>query len=418
MNTRMTKMKKSANNWAENIYQSPLILLLVALNCLGSVSAQVEVTLEQITRIALENNALNSLNDIQIKKAEYEIKATKERPKTGVFIENEDFRPSDSQGIWKVGLSQELPWPGLNKAKKTYKEQVLETHKLNRAVIEAGIKRDVKMTYYELWYLQDKKNLYQQLDSLYKKLFDAATIRYNVGDVAGLDKISAEVKFFEVQALLNQVARDIESSQQELMLLTASEVSFLAVNTDLEKVESQIDLAPYSHPNLLLQQQNIAVSQSLIEVQKKSNRPEFSARVFSQSYLGLDDPYSGFSFTVAFPMFGSKALKNKVKALQAEVDFQNSTLKWQQMKLDSERETARIRLEKEEIMLNFYENSGLKKADSILSASALSYRSGEISYAELSQFVAQAISIKQNYLDALNMFNQAMIEYQYLLNQI
>ncbi len=68
-------------------------------------------------------------------------------------------------------------------------------------------------------------------------------------------------------------------------------------------------------------------------------------------------------------------------------------------------------------MLDFYEESGLKQAESIISASTLSYRSGEISFAELSQFIAQAISIKENYLDALNLYNQSMIDYQYLANQ-
>lgn len=400
-----------------SLYRTMCLICLLVLFGGRNLYAQERVTFEEISQIAIENNFQNSINDVQIQKAEFELKGAVDVPKTGVFIENEDFRPSDSEGVWKLGISQELPWPGLNKARKNYRKQLLGTYKLSQDAIKAEIKRDVKEAYFELWYLQDKKKLFLQLDSIYKNLFDAATIRYNVGDVAGLDKISAEVKFNEVQVLLKQLEKEMQTQQQQLMLLTNSQTVYLAEERDLIKIENPMALTDGTHPSLLVQQQNIEVSESLIEVQKKSNSPEFSARVFSQSYLGMDDPYSGFSFTVAFPLFGSKSLKNKIKALEADVELQNTTFKWQQMELDTQKEKALLQLEKEEVMLGFYESSGLQQAESIIAASSLSYRSGEISFAELSQFMAQAISIKQNYLDALNLYNQSMIDYQYLINQ-
>ncbi|MBK6622626.1 MAG: hypothetical protein IPG32_17790 [Saprospirales bacterium] len=47
----------------------------------------------------------------------------------------------------------------------------------------------------------------------------------------------------------------------------------------------------------------------------------------------------------------------------------------------------------------------------------MAYRVGEISFSELSQFLAQAIGIRQNRLDALNEYNQAVVEYHYFTNQ-
>lgn len=378
---------------------------------------QERISLEEIIQVSIENNFQNTLNDVQIRKAEFERDGSVEIPKTGIFVENEDFQPGNPEGIWKIGVSQELPWPGINKARKNYREQLITTHKLNREAIKAVIRRDVKKSYYELWYLQDKKRLFLQLDSIYKNMFDAATVRFNVGDVAGLDKISAEVKYKEIQAFLKQVEKDIQAEQQQLMLLSNSDIFYLPEEKIMTKITARESLTDATHPSLLVQQQNIEVSQSMIEVQKNTNKPDFSARVFSQAYLGMDDPFTGFSVTVAFPLFGLKSIKNKVKALEADVELQSTELKWQEMKLDNQKEQALTQLEKEQIMLDFYEESGLKQAESIISAASLSYRSGEISFAELSQFLAQAISIKQNYLDALNLYNQSMIEYQYLANQ-
>ena len=58
----------------------------------GLTQAQQRVSLDEIIQIATESNFQNSLNDVQIRKAELERDGAIEIPKTGVFIENEDFQ--------------------------------------------------------------------------------------------------------------------------------------------------------------------------------------------------------------------------------------------------------------------------------------------------------------------------------------
>ena len=68
-------------------------------------------------------------------------------------------------------------------------------------------------------------------------------------------------------------------------------------------------------------------------------------------------------------------------------------------------------------MLNFYETTGLAQADAIIKAANISYRAGEISFADLSQFLTQAIDIQRNYLEVLNQYNQSAIQANYYLNR-
>jgi len=49
----------------------------------------------------------------------------------------------------------------------------------------------------------------------------------------------------------------------------------------------------------------------------------------------------------------------------------------------------------------------------VICAAELSYKAGEISFAELSQFLTQAIEIQKNYLDVLNQYNQSAIEFSF-----
>lgn len=394
-----------------------LIRIILTILISGFVCAQQRISADELIEIAVSENFQNSINDARIKKAELDRKGVVEFPKTGLFVENEDFSPNEPNGVWKVGLEQEIPWPGLNKARKNYMDQLISVQQMNREAVKAEIIRDIKKSYYELWYLEQKKNLYLRLDSMYSNQFQAANIRYNTGDVPGLDRISAEAKLNENIALKLQIEKEIEILQKRLMLLTNRQELYLPEKGQLPKLEISGLESVGAHPSLLVQQQEIEVSRSLIEVQKQQNHPDFSFRAFSQVYLGEKDPISGFSFGMSFPLFGLRPMKNRNEAIRQEVELKETELNWQKMNLSSMQQQSLTEVDKQKIMIDFYESSGLKDADAIISAATLSYRSGEISFAEMNTFVIQAISIKDKYLESLNLYNQSVIEYNYLINQ-
>ncbi|MES2851201.1 MAG: CusA/CzcA family heavy metal efflux RND transporter, partial [Bacteroidota bacterium] len=120
-----------------------------------------------------KSNLLYDINKQQIERGKAQVNTATALPKTGLFAENEDLRPSDGKGILKIGLSQSIAWPGLYKAqKKLYNEQ-LKYYEANTAAIDIDIKKDVRTVYYQLWYLQDKQLLFARLDSIYTSLSDA-----------------------------------------------------------------------------------------------------------------------------------------------------------------------------------------------------------------------------------------------------
>jgi len=393
------------------------VILLLCLGGITSAHAQQRITIDNAIGIALERNQQLDVNEAEIRSAGLHVKTANEIPKTGVFAENEDLRPSDNVGILKIGVSQAIAWPGLYAARKNYLKEQLKYVALNTPVLSAIIKRDVRTAYYQLWYLQDKQALLQHLDSIYTSLFQAAEVRLKAGDVARLDKISAEAKLRELQAFLEQNKKEMTVQQQQLMMLLNRNEWLLPVSDPLEKLDVALLEKSSSHPLLDLQQQKVNIASSNITVQKNSNRPDFSGRVFSQRLWGANDPFTGFSVMAAFPLFGMKAYRNKVKVATAEREVQEKTLAYQTQQLQTQRTSAITEIEKNLSLLNFYETSGLKQAEEIIHASTLSYRTGEISFAELSQFLSQAIGIRQNYLDVLNQFNQSAIQFNYFTNR-
>lgn len=364
-----------------------------------------------------KNNLQYQVNIEQINKGKIQVNTATVLPKTGLFAENEDMRPSDNKGILKVGVSQSIVWPGLYKAQKNLYKEELKYWQSSTAAIDAEIKRDVRSVYYQLWYLQDKQKLFQRLDSIYRSMNAAAILKVKTGDSPGLDSIAANVRMQELQALLRQINNDISIQQQLMMQFVNSNDKLLPLMIPLEKLSMPGPGNDSVHPVLSLQSQNINIANAGIAVMRNENKPEFSGRFFSQRLWGAKDPVSGFSVSAAFPLFGAGAYKNKVKLAQAELAVQQKQYEYGKRVFTTQQAQAQQEVYRNNSLLAFYESTGLKQAEEIIKASSLAYRAGEISYAEFSQFLAQAIEIQKNYLDNLNAYNQSVIQYYYYVNQ-
>lgn len=364
-----------------------------------------------------KNNLQYQVNEQQINKSASQVKTAGAFPKTGVFAENEDLRPGDNTGILKIGLAQSIAWPGLYKAQKELYNQQLKYFSLNTAVIDATVKKDTRAAYYQLWYLQDKQILFQRLDSIYTSLSQAAKLKVKAGDSPGLDSISANVRLKELEAMLQQVGSDISIQQQTLMQLLNTNEKMLPRLLPLEKLPMPTQDADSAHPALELQKQHFNIANAATSVTKNENKPDFSGRFFSQRLYGLKDPYTGFSVTASFPLFGMGAYRNKVRAAQAEAAVQQKQYEYNRQVFNTRQLQALQEVEKNNSLLSFYETTGLRQAAEIIKAATLAYRAGEISFAELSQFLTQAIDIQRNYLENLNAYNQSVIQYYYFSNK-
>jgi len=398
------------------IVAAGISLLTFAKNAQAQQQPAKRININEAIEIA-KNNLQYDINKLQINRGKAQIKTATALPKTGVFAENEDIRPSDNTGILKIGLSQSIAWPGLYRSQKNLYNEQLKYYQKNTAAIDADIKRDVRTVYYELWYLQDKQQLFHRLDSIYKSLNDAARLKVKTGDSPGLDSISANVRMIELQALLKQIGKEIQIQQRSLMQILNSNEAMLPVMIPLEKLPVAGIETDSIHPVLALQSQNIDIAGAGIAVIRNENKPEFSGRFFSQRLWGAKDPFTGFSVSAVFPLFGAGAYRNKIKVAEAEMAVQQKQYEYKKQVFNTRQFQMEQEVEKTKSMLSFYETSGLKQAEEIIKAASLAYRSGEISFAELSQFLTQAIEIQKSYLENLNAYNQSVIQYNYYINK-
>jgi cobalt-zinc-cadmium resistance protein CzcA len=68
--------------------------------------------------------------------------------------------------------------------------------------------------------------------------------------------------------------------------------------------------------------------------------------------------------------------------------------------------------------LDYYENQALSEAEMIIDQATLSYKAGALDYLEYILSLNRALTIKQNYLDALNDYNQTLIFLEFITGKI
>ena len=245
-----------------------------------------------------KNNLQYEVNNQQLNKGRAQINSATALPKTGVFVENEDFRPSDNVGILKIGVSQSIVWPGLYKAQKNMYSEQLQYHNLGAAAIEAQLKKEVRSVYYQLWYLQDKQRLYQRLDSIYRSQSAAAILKVKTGESPGLDSIAANVRMRELQALMLQVGSEMQIQQQSLMQLLNTKDVLLPEQVPLQKLNLPVVINEGMHPVLALEAQNINIANAEISVVKNENKGRLRVQVMNISgevvkEVQFDKPFAG-----------------------------------------------------------------------------------------------------------------------------
>lgn len=401
------------------IVASLLILIISSVSASAQMKPVSErISFDNIYNKALQNNLQLKASDLQVERSRALGKTGYAIPNTGVFVENEDYTPNDSRGILKIGLSQTLDWPGLYKARRDLLKEQTKSVEYSRLIKAIEIKRDLQSTYYTLWYYQSKQQLWKRLDSIYSSLSKAAVLRVRTGESSGLDSIASQAKSKETNVQLQLLLRDIQTQQEILKKYLNTDTLFLADSSVLTKIKTDyIDTTFASHPLIQLQQQYINIAGAELGVTRQTRRPNFEGRFFSQRLYGMTSPYSGFSVTVGIPIFGSGSYRNTLKAAYVEQRYQESVLDYQKLTLNTEYRQAYQQLQKNKDLLQYYEGTGLVQAESIIKAANLSYRGGEISFAELSQYLTQAIDIQRNYLDVLNEYNQSAIQLNYYLNR-
>ena len=390
--------------------------------------AQQTFSLEQAVQTALQKNQL-------IKSAEYQVEYFRQVKKASTDI-------GKLSAIWMHGqynsiyqdnnltFVQTLPFPTLLGSQvKLGKEEVIGAQKGLRST-QNELAYEVKSVYYQLLYLEALQKLLQSQDSLYSDFSRASSLRYKTGESNLLEKTTAETQWMEVknQSRINEA--DILIAETRLQALLKNETPVVAGDV-LKKRELPMALdsvALSANPQLSYLLQQATISQHVKKVERNRILPDINVGYFSQSLVGIQNingqdqffgggrRFQGFELGLSMPLWiAPQMARAKAAAFNEEIARKNA--EHFQTTLSGAYAQALQEIDKNLASLDYYQSSALKNAELILTQSRLAFTAGQIGYIEYLQSLKNAIAIKSNYLQSLNLYNQSVVKIEFLLGK-
>ena len=404
-------------------------LNLIFLGLLSSSAyAQQSLSLEQAVQTALQKNQL-------IQSAEYQVEYFRQVKKTATDIGKLSAMWMHGQynSIYQdnnLNLVQTLPFPTLLGSQvQLGKEQVIGAQKGLRS-IQNDLAFEVKSVYYQLLYQVELKKLLLSQDTLYSDFSRASSLRFKTGESNLLEKTTAETQWMEVknQSRLNEA--DIQIAETRLQALLKSESRVMASEVlkkrDLPQELDSVSLS--ANPQLNSLRQQAVISQRVKRVERNRILPDISIGYFSQSlvgiqninhqdqYFGAGKRFQGFELGLSIPIWiAPQMARAKAAAFSEEVARKNA--EHFQTTLTGAYAQALQELDKNLSSLDYYQSNALKNAQLILTQARMAFSAGQIGYIEYLQSLRNAITIKSNYLQSLNLYNQSVVKIEFLLGK-
>ncbi|MGO4912531.1 CusA/CzcA family heavy metal efflux RND transporter [Leeuwenhoekiella sp. W20_SRS_FM14] len=386
-----------------------ILLILILMG--GFAQAQEINSFEQVRDLAFKNNAGIKAAGLRSEEANAAIGNAFTFDKTEVYYHfDENNLASNNRPIDVFGVSQTFLFPTVYFAQAKVNKANYNLVATRAELTKIELERSLANSYYTLHYVNEKFQLYKNLDSIYKNFAYAAKRRFELGESNYLEKISAQAKQKEVETLLKQVREELKAA--EINLQRVVQVDTLQLNTPkLEQLTPALDAQSMATANAYYDSKI-----SLAEAQRKFSTqqllPDLTVNYFQGSNDGLNKNLIGYQFGIKIPLFFSGAA-SQIKTAKIAAEAAQQEAANYKILLQSRKTELRSQLNKFAESLAYYEQEGNALADELEKTAITSYKNGEINFFQYIQILQQAYDIKLAYLESLNSYNQVVIQLNY-----
>ena len=414
-------IKKSVNGNTK-IVSSIIVLLFFSYQ---NINAQTEINLQGAIDTALKNNLTVKNEKLN---AEYQKKlkaAAVDIPQTNLIGEygqmNSFYKDT------KFGVNQSISFPTVYAKQKSLQNETYKSSVLNIAVKEAELKRQVSDVFYLLVCLQQKQKILLKNDSIYASFLEKATLRFNKGQSNILEKTTAETQRGQIAIQLSQLKNDIEILQLQFQILLNTTTVF---NPSVENPKmifaATLDTALINkHPTIQVLQQQKNISQITTQLERSKLLPNLNLGYSNMSIQGTGADnvfypksarFNTFQFGVGVPLFfgAQKAKINSAKTLEL-MSENNYQLGLQTLKVEYQAAFKQYQTQLQTV--KYFEDNALKNADLITNTANQQFANGDINYLEWTMLINNATTIQSDYVDALKILNQSIIQLTYLTSK-
>lgn len=403
---------------------------LVSTNLHAQVSAHTYTSLQEAINKALLSNPNLKAAELNVQQQKALQGSSWNIPKTDVSLTHGQYNSIYSNDN-QFNVSQKFSFPTVYINQHQAAKARYEASSYKKAETINQLTQQVKSVWYTLWLAKNKQTLLKEQDSIYQKFVKAAELRYKTGETNLLEKATATAQFAQIQIMRKQNEADIAIFKNRLQVLlndtSAFEINMGALTPrEIGNFSEATNIE--GNPTLSHFKSQIKVAEQEKEVEQAKLLPDITLGYFNQSLNGPNqdltgnpviftpaDRFTGFQVGVSIPIFGAAGQASVIKAESLKKQESEMLFTATKNELQGLLNSLLQQFEKDKSNLTYYKENALPQADLILTQAQKGFDAGAIGYVEYTQGLTQALSIKLNYLQIINEYNQTIIQIEFLL---
>ncbi|MFG0589996.1 CusA/CzcA family heavy metal efflux RND transporter [Myroides odoratimimus] len=385
-----------------------------------SAQAQTPISLENALAQAIENNSTIRAEKLKTEYAKAFIRTATDIQQTTITGEFGQINGPYTDN--KFSISQDFAFPTVyNKQKNVYKaEHQQSIYNLNLKGYE--LKKTVTQNFYDFIYWQEKEALLLRADSLYANFYNKATLRLQKGESNILEKTMTQNQQLSIQAQLGEVQKTKQLIQLQLQyLLNTSEnivPSLEQKKLELSSLESDLE----NNPVLQLIENQKIIAQEQTKLERSKQLPNLQAAYNNSSFMGMaandvyydrNNRFHSFQVGISLPLFTS-GQRGRIKSAKVAEEVAEAEYTMTRDLMNSRYQQLLIAHQNNQGILNKYESFSFDNSNTITKTAQLQFINGDINYLEYVMLINQALETVNKYLDTLKMYNDNIIQINYL----
>lgn len=375
-----------------------------------------KISINEAVNIALANNPL-------AKNAELNVQSIKAGSLSGINLGTTEINYLNGQlysattdNFWEI--EQHLGSPITHIQSLKYNRQVVLVSEDEQKLTLKRLTADVKTSYINLLYHYSRLRLFNSFNISFNALLSISGLPYDKLDSNELRKITAETRYGDFQNKLFQAEQDynLASNQLQQSLNIQEEVAPIDSSLELYAIEilnsGPDKFYPQSHLSFYLESLNL--HKKKISLEQSKLFPEFTIGYFNHE-INQFKGFQGIKISVSIPVwyFPQKAKINEARINQK---IAMNELEYQKFNISKTIENIKIQLDKNFVLISFYRENALKKADLLLQIANQQMQNKEVDYDSIYTSLEMALKIQLEYLDAVKQYNQLAIQLEFYVD--
>lgn len=390
------------------------ILLCFILISASLCYAQIQMTVDEAVKTAMDNNPRLKSARLNIEKEEAAKLKSFNIPRPQLFLEYEGIKGSlNNFDIRKAGISQEFEFPTSYFLRADVQGSQVQVSKQELFKLSNDLKAEVKSAYYRLQLNTKLLDIAKEKLKLYDEFLFIAGRKYEAGSGTSLEVLGAKVNKIKTENELKNIESDAIAIQSELKKLM--NVSYgIMPSGDLTYVETALvkqeilTTALANNPDLKITKYQKEKFSNKLSLSKAELLPNLSFSYYRQK-TGNDADYWGVEFGVGIPLWFWWEQAGNIKESGFELQIAESDEINVKKNIENEVNQLYTNYENSLRQLQFFRDEAIGETDEIFRQAKTSYEEGEIGYVEYLQALSVVYDTKTEYMNAVYNYNISLL---------